>query len=131
MWENKGSIVFENLINSIQFLEPSETSTTGSCQISTDLTYGFAEDNPIRVGGDAFDGPPRERAFLDNLLGPNGETLTYERKGSINYGDTILDEFLVTGPGVNATLYIDEYSYEALQAPVGFTCRGEFSITAP
>ncbi len=78
-----------------------------------------------------LEGPARERAYLDNLLGPNGETLSYERKRSFSSGDTILDEYHITGSGIDATLYLDEYSYTPPQAPVGFTCAGEFPLSAP
>ena len=112
---------------------PSEqaNSTTGICVISTDDTYGYTQENPIKVGGDDFGGPPRERAFLDNLLGPNGEKISYERIGSMDFGDTILDAFDITGLGKKVTLYIDEYSYTEPQAPVGFTCLSAFPLTAP
>ncbi len=106
-------------------------NSTGACVISTDDTYGYTQENPIKVGGDAFDGPPRERAFLDNLLGPNGESISYERTGSLAFGDTILDAFEITGLNKETILYIDEYSFTELQAPVGFTCVSAFPLTAP
>ena len=70
-WENKGSKVFEAVIESIEFIE---LQSTGLCPISTDDTYGYTKENAIRVGdgGELFGGPARERAYLDNLRGPNG-----------------------------------------------------------
>lgn len=130
-WENKGAVVFGDLINSIKFLSVEQSNSSGNCKISTDQSYGYSPENPIKVGGDAFEGPSRERAFLDNLLGPNGEKLSYERKGSMSFGDTILDEFAITGSGINATLYIDEYTFSEPQAPFGFICESEFSLTKP
>ncbi len=106
-------------------LTPADTQTAGAC-VSTDKTYGYTQENPIKVGGDFLDGPVRERAYLDNLAGPNGETITYARIGSIIFGETILDAFVITGLGAEVTLYIDEYVYAELQAPVGFTCLGAF-----
>lgn len=128
LWETRGMEDFETLTDSVQFVD---VQTSDACTVSTDKTYGYTETNPIRVGGDFLSGPARESAYLDNLLGPNGETLTYERIGSLPSGDTILDEYLVTGPGINVKLYLDEYKYEPLQAPVGFTCIGEFPLSAP
>lgn len=128
LWETHGMEAFETLTESVQFVD---VQTSGTCTVSTDKTYGYTETNPIRVGGDFLSGPARERAYLDNLLGPNGEALTYERLGSLPSGDTILDEYLVTGPGINVKLYLDEYKYEPLQAPVDFTCVGEFPLSAP
>ncbi len=128
LWETRGAETFEALTDSVQFVD---VQASGTCTVSTDTTYGYTETNPIRVGGDFLSGPARERAYLDNLLGPNGEALTYERLGSLPSGDTILDEYLVTGPGINVKLYLDEYIYEPLQAPAGFTCIGEFPLSAP
>jgi hypothetical protein len=101
------------------------------CAISSDFTYGFTQENPVKVGGGAFDGPPRERAYLDNLRGPNGESITYERTGSLPFGDTILDAFEIKGLSQSVTLYIDEYNYTEPRAPVGFTCASAFSLTPP
>lgn len=126
IWENEHKTIFMSFLDTIQFVE-----FTGSCTISTDNTYGYTEQNPIQVGGDFMTGPSRERAYLDNLLGPNGEELSYERQGSAQTDTTILDIYIVTGSGINETLYIDEYVYSEPQAPVGFTCKGEFPLTTP
>jgi hypothetical protein len=129
-WENEGGKVFNALINSVTF-STSSSSSTGACVVSTDSTYGYTKENPIKVGGGAFDGPPRERAYLDNLLGPKGEKITYERTGSIPFGDTFLDVFEISGLGKTITLYIDEYVYTEPQAPVGFTCVSAFPLSKP
>ncbi len=107
------------------------TQADGECPIATDETYGYSESNPIRVGGDFISGVSRERAYLDHLRGPNGETLSYERQGSLPSVDTILDIYNVTGPGVDEILYVDLYNYLELQAPVGFTCDGPFPLSPP
>ncbi len=126
LWQSQHKTIFEGLLKSIQFVD-----VTGSCAISADPTYGYTEQNPIQVGGGVFDGPSRERAYLDNLLGPNGETLSYERQGSLPTDTTILDIYTITGSGINETLYLDEYNYSEPQAPVGFTCKGKFPLSAP
>ncbi|MBE2224145.1 MAG: hypothetical protein IAF02_21575 [Anaerolineae bacterium] len=140
-WRDVGLPVFTALLDSIIFEETAVTQpkpevvipADGECIITTDATYGYTQDNPIQVGGDAWDGPPRERAFFDNLLGPNGETITYSRDGSLPYGDTILDAFSVTYPGIaeTAVIYVDEYTYSAPMVPVGFTCVTGFPLSAP
>lgn len=127
-WQTTGSFYFDAMLHTVEFVE---VQNRGGCSISEDKTYGYTEENPVRVGGDFLEGPARERAYLDNLLGPNGEILTYERNGSFTSGDTILDEYHVTGPNLDAVLYLDEYRYEPLQAPYGFTCVGEFRLSAP
>ncbi len=128
LWKTSGSYYFEAMIASVQFIE---TQTNDGCPVSEDKTYGYTESNPIRVGGDFLEGPARERAYLDNLLGPNGEIMTYERNGSISSGDTILDVYHVTGANIEVVLYLDEYRFEPLQAPYGLTCAGEFPLSAP
>lgn len=129
LWETTGSNFFQSLIDSVEFIDIQ--TSMGTCAVSQDKTYGYTEGNPIRVGGGWLEGPAREEAYLDTLLGPNGETLIYEREDSFSSGDTILDEFHVTGPGIDVILYLDEYNYTPPQAPVGFTCVGEFPLSAP
>lgn len=131
-WEKEGEPVFTQLLGTVEFLDPGNETATG-CTTSTDPTYGYTPENPIKVGGDAFGGPPRERAFLDNLRGPNGELITYDRSGSLPVDETILDIYTVTYEGLDEPigLYLDEYSYEPVQAPVGFTCDPSFSLGLP
>jgi hypothetical protein len=89
-------------------LTQANTQPTGACVMSTDKTYGYTQENPIKVGGDDFGGPSRERAYLDNLAGPHGEPISYNRTGSLDSGDTILDAYEISGLGAKVTLYIDE-----------------------
>ena len=125
-WKLTGKPTFEGLLKRIKI-----SDQDASCPVSSDQTYGYGETNPIQIGGDFFAGPSRERAYLDHLRGPNGETLSYERTGSIPTDTTILDGYKITGAGINVTLYLDVYNYEPLQAPVGFTCDGDFPLSAP
>lgn len=126
LWKDSGELAFTTLVDSIRFIDAG-----GTCPISADPTYGYSEENPIRVGGDFLSGVSRERAYLDHLRGPNGESLSYERLGSIPSGDVILDIYKVTAPGENETLYLDLYNYSELLAPIGFTCTGPFPLSAP
>lgn len=130
-WETDGAQVFDAIMNSIQFFEPVAGATTGACTISNDATYGYTSENPIKVGGDDFDGPPRERAYLDNLTGPKGEKISYVRQGSNSFGDALLDIYRITGLGKDVILYIDEYSYTEPLAPLGFGCIAAFPLTKP
>lgn len=130
-WETEGSRVFDTILASIEFFPPVQAAASGACVISSDATYGYFKENPIKVGGEAFDGPARERAYLDNLAGPKGEKISYTRAGSTSEGDTILDAFTITGLEKEVTLYIDEYSYTDPQAPAGFTCISAFPLTKP
>jgi hypothetical protein len=131
-WEKEGSKVFSSLLESIEFIQPEDLGGS-ACLVASDKTYGYSKDYPIKVGGDWLDGPARERMYLDSLAGPGGETIRYERTGSIEHGDTILDIYQVsyTGSEGAVTLYIDEYHYEELMAPVGWICRTPIPLSAP
>jgi len=126
IWEKEHKTIFQSLLDGIKF-----TNVDTACPTSTDKTYGFSQENPIKVGGGDFNGPSRERAYLDHLLGPNGEILTYERNGSTMTGDVILDIYHLSGAGIDSILYVDEYNFLELQAPLGFTCQGAFPLSAP
>lgn len=101
--------------------------------VSEDKSYGFSEKNPIHVGGvKSMQGPQNEQRYLNALLGPNGEEISYFRRGSccsfktpngfMNTG--LLDVYKVSWGGSDTmTLYIDMYDYGTLYAPVGFTYK--------
>lgn len=105
---------------------PTSKAASGACPISADKTYGYSETNPVNTGGGDFGGPPRERAYLDKLRGPKGEEITYDRKGSFarNSDGVILDIYEITYAGLKKpiVIYVNEYSEEPPQVPVGFTC---------
>ncbi len=138
VWLIQGMPTFAAMMESVQFL----TNATGNssddnsgaitpCVISSDTTYGYTKTNAIQVGGGAFAGPPRERAYLDNLLGQNGEPIFYERAGSLPYNDIFLDIYILTVGDTTTTLYLDEYNWSEPQAPVGFTCAAAFPLLPP
>jgi hypothetical protein len=53
--------------------------------------------------------------------------------GSKDSGDTILDIFQLTYEGLAKpiTLYVDEYIYESLWAPVGLSCAAPIPLGQP
>lgn len=143
-WTEEGNDLFTTLLDSVRFFPVALAEATASpddaaapadspCPIAVDETYGFTQENAIRVGGDAFGGPPRATAYLDTLLGPAGQTVTYLRAGSEPFGDTVLDAYQVSYEGIAqpVVLYIDQYAFETLYAPVGFTCKIAFPLAAP
>jgi hypothetical protein len=125
-WELRGSESFRAVLNSITFFDPTSSDT---CIIADDDRYGYSKDYPVMVDGGPFDGPARERAYLDNLRGPNGEIITYQRSGSFDYGDTILDEYVLTYGDETVVLYLDVYNYIMPVAPKGLTCAGPFRLS--
>ncbi len=100
---------------------------------AADPEYGYTPEKPIKVGG-VTEGPARERAFLAELRGPEGETVRFERLGSCCpfpsrngiMGSGLLDIYLVwTGSSTEPkTLYLNMYEYEAPMVPLGFTKSG-------
>lgn len=97
--------------------------------VSTDPEYGLTPNKPVESGG----GPSGERAYLDALAGPNGETIKYYRAGSCCpvksengfMGTAMLDNYKVSYSGSKGeiSIYINMYDKGELKAPVGFTVR--------
>lgn len=108
-----------------------DVNTFKLVEYSNDSTYGYSPKNPIRVGGvDNGQGPLNERRFLNALMGPNGEEISYERIGSRSgegklYRMEILDMYSVTYDGLAepAVLYISMYVANKLKVPVGFKIK--------
>lgn len=104
-------------------------------ELSDDKSYGYKESNPIKVGGaKEGNGPKNEKRFLNGLLGPNGEKLSYTRAGSCCHFTTpnglfnntgLLDIYKVTWEGSSDTLniYINLYDSGELKVPVGLTAK--------
>lgn len=103
-------------------------------EVSHDASYGYNQQNPIKVGGaKSSEGPLNERRFLNALLGPNGERINYTRRGSCCSFETpngimgggLLDMYEVTYTGLEKpiVLYVNMYDYGILKAPKGFTFK--------
>jgi len=108
---------------------------------TVDEKYGYTEENPIMVGGaNEMEGPINERRFLNALLGPNGEEISYQRVGSCCHFSTknlrsdrtmgLLDRYAITYEGLKTPiiLYINMYDSDILKVPVGFTLRYNISF---
>lgn len=104
--------------------------------VSQDPEYGYSEKKPVEVGGvDKRDGPLNERRFLNALMGPNGEAVSYQRAGSccptksnndpFGFGMVMLDKYRVTWEGSTDTvsIYINMYDSGVLKAPKGFKIK--------
>ena len=130
-WLTYGIEFFEKILNGVKVLGDEELETRTVCPMAEDESYGYSPDNPIRVGGDAFDGPARARAYLENLQDSNRKWLAYEREGSMEHGGTILDAYKVLLGEEVVTIYVDQYSYEELLTPIGFNCAGAYPLIAP
>lgn len=99
---------------------------------SSDSTYGYSYQNPIKVGVTKAD-PANERKFLNALAGPKGETINYERRGSCCQfktenglmGGGLLDKYEIKWAGLEKPLflYINMYDPGEMKVPVGFTLK--------
>ena len=49
---------------------------------SQNETHGFTANNPVRVGGGREAGARNQQRYLNALLGPGGQPLSYEHEGS-------------------------------------------------
>jgi hypothetical protein len=128
-WYQEGLPLFSALLDAIEFFEP--TPLSDGCPVSVDVTYGYTEENPIRVGeGDPFTGPSMEHAYLNLLAGPKGEPITYEREGSLPVEDTILDLYRISFGSGSLTLYLDMYSGEPFRVPKGLSCAAKSTPSA-
>ena len=107
--------------------------TPANIAAAADSTYGYTEQNPIKVGGVSHErGPQNQRAFLNALRGPGGEPLQYHRQGSCCHFKTpngmiaglgALDVYEVTYLGLAKPLllYLNMYDYEPPKIPRGLT----------
>lgn len=103
-------------------------------EVSADSTYGYTPENAIKVGGKkGLSGPASERCFLNALIGPEKETVVYNRKGSCcgvksdnaPMGVALLDIYEVKYDGLEkpVRLYLNMYDPGEMKAPVGFLFR--------
>lgn len=103
-------------------------------EVTSDNTYGYEQKNAIKVGGRNGSGPMNERRFLNALAGPNGEQITYRRRGSCcpfktpngmidNTGMLDVYELTWEGQSKPVVLYLNMYDEGDLFIPVGFTAK--------
>lgn len=102
--------------------------------ISTDRDYGVTQKKPVCVAGISKDESEKvlnEQRYLNALRGPNGEQISYRRRGhccefeSPNgfMGWGVLDVYEVTwkGSARPMLIYINMYDADPLLAPLGLT----------
>jgi hypothetical protein len=131
LWQTTGRDIFNFLLSRYAILPEEHIASAEICPISPDVTYGYEVENAIKVGGGLTNGFLREKAYLDNLLGPDGSMVTYERVGSLESPDSIVDEYVLAVGTQVYRLYLDVYSYGVINAPRGLGCMGAFPLEAP
>lgn len=95
---------------------------------TTDITYGYSDKNPIKVGDTGTNSlPEAQRRYLDSLMDKDGNPVSYERlfSGGRNPDGHISDCYEVTlKDGTKTRLWICMYyphkAPEFQLAPVGF-----------
>lgn len=100
---------------------------------STDKTYGFTSENPIKSGTGPNGGPANQRAYMDLLRDAQGNPVKYERLGSCcSYksengflGLATLDRYEITyknekGKKKKVVIYLSFYDFETPEILVGF-----------
>ncbi len=99
-------------------------------EYAKDQGYGLEEDKPIKVGERSA---TNQRRFVASLAGPEGQVLSFFRRGSCCpypsenglSGSALVDVYQVTYEGLKKPilLYISFYDFEKLYMPNGFTQR--------
>lgn len=99
-------------------------------EYSNNKKYGLSAKYPVKVGENSA---KNQRKYLASLAGPNGEELTFHRRGSCCpyksenglFGSAMVDVYEVTYKGLKKPIlvYISFYDYEPLFIPEGFTKR--------
>lgn len=106
-------------------------ASEGVCVNSADPTYGFSEENPIRIGYDPRGSHETEltQGFetgecLPWLLGPQGQPIQTTVLEEVRVNNTLLCKVAVsfTGQDTPDILYFDVFNYEQPKAPQGYSC---------
>lgn len=100
--------------------------------VSTNTTYGYSPENPVKVGGGKSTGAQNEVSYLSALFDKNGKPVKFRQIDNCcpEYVDSanlnkMLHRFLIKYRGSREadTLYLDIYEHEQPYAPMGFTVK--------
>lgn len=116
-----------------------DRSVASKCDVSDDEEYGYTKGKPIKVGGTPVYGAARQRQYLQALVGPAGQPITFKRRGSLPADETrtrdtiILDLYELTYAGLEKPieLYLDWYRWEPPKAPRGLLCGSTIALGDP
>ncbi len=126
--ENPGEEFYPAWSPELPFLAASLPEPTAApdsvCVNSTDPTYGFSIDNPIRIGYDPRQAGSVETGCVPWLLGPQGQSLNVQLLDEIqtNEGEFCKVSVSFEGQDEPDIMYFDIHSYEQPKAPVGYSC---------
>lgn len=101
---------------------------------ATEKKYAFHQDYPVNLGfGLLHQRETNKEKFLNALLGPNGEKITYSQIGNCcpfptnksELGGGMLDVYQITWEGNTKplTIYLNYFEKGEVLIPVGFTAK--------
>ena len=117
-WERQGEKVYAAIDSTITFFP---IQIKEGCPIHTNPGYG-STGAPIRIGGGLRDGDQRINNYLDALLGPKGELVSYYRDGVEEVNGLSLERYELQFGRQRRTLFFDIYSSSDVSAPSGMHC---------
>jgi hypothetical protein len=110
--------VFDAIMGNITFAP----IVPATCPVHKNSGYGASAGNPIKIGGALREGEQRINDYLDSLLGPKGEFVSYYRDGTEEVNGVNVERYNIEFGSTWRTLYFDIYSYNPLSLPVGYQC---------
>lgn len=105
--------------------------------VSADSTYGYSFENPIKIGGGFPNGGLAIYRYLNALLDPGDNPISYSRQGTccpfesnpglLGSGQGVLDVYLIQYDDLEqpVRLYFNTFASEKLLAPKGLRYLGE------
>jgi len=121
---NGGTVITDEMIGR-------RRGTMHLTETANDRNYGYSANAPIRIGGGFGDGGDRTYKYLNSLLGPHGEKVTYRRVGTCCAfktpnspigGEGLLEVYEITvGDAAAKQIYFDWHDDSPPLIPVGLS----------
>lgn len=127
-------LTIKNIDNTAKSPELLDKTTYKLTEKATDKKYGFDEDYPVNLGfGLLHQREANKEKYLNALLGPNGEPITYQFEESCcpfptktsELGSGMLDVYSITWEGNKKPLmiYLNTYEKGKVLIPLGLTAK--------
>jgi hypothetical protein len=94
------------------------------CTNTSDATYGFTPENPIRIGYDPRQQVIDQQRCIPWLLGPQGQPVYTQLLEEVKQDSSTLCKVSVSYEGLAKAdvMYFDISSFEQPKAPAGYSC---------
>lgn len=127
-------LTIKNIDDSAKSPELLNNKTYKLTKTATDKKYGYDQDYPVNIGfGTLKQRQTNAEKFLNALLGPNGEEITYTHDGNCcpfptgksELGSGMFDVYSITWEGNSKplTIYINIYEKGEVFIPKGLTAK--------